>query len=149
MVMGCYGIGSDRLMASVLEVYNDENGIIWPVSIAPYAVSLVSLATEKTPEVVEAANTVYARLGGAGVEVLYDDRNERAGVKFNDADLLGFPLRLTVGKRGVENGVAEVKIRRTGETREIALDDIVSGVEAALAEEWAVIRGLLKKETMG
>jgi prolyl-tRNA synthetase len=148
MVMGCYGIGSDRLIASVLEIHHDENGIIWPVSIAPYQVHLVSLSTERTPEVTEAANAVYAQLVAGGVETLYDDRDERAGVKFNDADLLGLPLRLTVGKRGVENGVVEMKIRRTGETREIPLGDLVNGIKAALEEEWAWIHAMLKDEPM-
>jgi prolyl-tRNA synthetase len=148
MVMGCYGIGSGRLIASVIEESHDNNGIIWPVSIAPYHVYLASLATDRTPEVTAAADRIYAQLTEAGVEVLYDERDERAGVKFNDADLIGLPLRLTVGKRGVENGIAELKFRRTGEVREIALDDIVNGINAALAEEWAVIHALLKEEAM-
>jgi prolyl-tRNA synthetase len=149
MVMGCYGIGSGRLIASVIEESHDDNGIIWPVSIAPYHLYLASLATDRTPEVTAAADRIYAQLTEAGVEVLYDDRDERAGVKFNDADLIGLPLRLTVGKRGVENGIAELKFRRTGEVREVALDDIVAGINAALDEEWAVIHALLKAEPMG
>lgn len=148
MVMGCYGIGSGRLIASVIEESHDDNGIIWPVSIAPYHLYLASLATERTPEVTASADHIYAQLTEAGVEVLYDDRDERAGVKFNDADLIGLPLRLTLGKRGVENGVAELKFRRTGEIREVALDDIVVGIRAALDEEWAVIHALLKEEPM-
>jgi prolyl-tRNA synthetase len=149
MAMGCYGIGSDRLIASVLEIHHDENGIIWPVSIAPYQVHLVSLSTDRTPEVTEAANAVYAQLVAGGVETLYDDRNERAGVKFNDADLLGLPLRLTVGKRGIENGVAELKIRRTSETSEIPLDALVSGIRSALEQEQVWINAMLKDEPMG
>ncbi len=148
MVMGCYGIGPGRLIASVIEASHDENGIIWPVSIAPYDLYLVSLATDRTPEVGAAADDVYKQLMGQGVEVLYDDRDERAGVKFNDADLMGMPLRLTVGKRGVENGVAELKFRRTGEVREVPLADIVEGIQAALQEEWTVVQGLLKEEKM-
>jgi prolyl-tRNA synthetase len=132
----------------VLEIHHDENGIIWPVSIAPYAVHLVSLSTDRTPEVTEAANAVYAQLVAGGVETLYDDRNERAGVKFNDADLLGLPLRLTVGKRGIENGVAELKIRRTGETSEIPLDALVSGIKTALEQEQVWINAMLKDEPM-
>jgi prolyl-tRNA synthetase len=148
MVMGCYGIGSGRLIASVIEASHDENGIIWPVSIAPYDLYLVSLATDRTPEVTAAADDVYKQLVAAGAEVLYDDRDERAGVKFNDADLMGLPLRLTIGKRGVENGVAELKFRRTGETREVPLNNLVNGIQAALQEEWDVLKGLLKEEKM-
>ncbi|MEZ4659877.1 MAG: YbaK/EbsC family protein [Caldilineaceae bacterium] len=148
MVMGCYGIGSGRLIASVIEHYNDENGIKWPISIAPYHVMIVSLATPKTPDVTAAADQIYADLQAAGFEVLYDDRDERAGVKFNDADLLGIPLRLTVGGRGLKNGVVEMKVRRTGESSEIPLDQLVAGVQAAANAEWAVINGMLKEETL-
>ena len=135
MVMGCYGIGSGRLMASVIETNNDDNGIVWPITIAPYQLYLVSLATRRTPEVTETAEEVYAQLQDAGIEVLYDDRDERAGVKFNDADLLGIPLRLTIGARGVKNGVAELKMRRGDEIRELPLDDILQHVQAVIENE--------------
>lgn len=148
-VMGCYGIGSGRLIASVIENNNDENGIIWPVTIAPYEVHLVSLATPKQPEIVAKVEEVYAALQAAGIEVLYDDRDERAGVKFNDADLLGLPLRLTMGKRGVENGIVEMKNRRTGEGSELALDAVVSGLRAALDAEQALIAATVVVEKMG
>jgi prolyl-tRNA synthetase len=146
IVMGCYGIGTGRLIASVIEKSHDEHGIIWPISIAPYQVSLVSLATSKTPEVAEAADGIYQQLVDAGVEVLYDDRDERAGVKFNDADLIGLPIRLTVGARGLKNKVVELKFRRTGKSREIPLDDLVGGVQAALEEEWARIREMASRQ---
>ena len=149
MVMGCYGIGSGRLIASVIENNNDENGIIWPVSIAPYQVHLVSLATPKQPEIVAKVEEIYAALQAAGVEVLYDDRDERAGVKFNDADLLGLPLRLTAGKRGIETGIVEAKKRRTGEGSEIALGALVAGVRAALDAEQARIAATVTPEPMG
>ena len=148
IVMGSYGIGSGRLIASVIEHHNDENGIKWPISIAPYHVMLVSLATPKTPDVTAAAEQMYADLQAAGLEVLYDDRDERAGVKFNDADLLGIPLRLTVGGRGLKNGVVEMKVRRTGESSEIPLDQLVAGVQAAADAEWAFINSRLKEETL-
>ena len=136
LVMGCYGIGAGRLMASVIETSNDEDGIVWPMTIAPQQVYLVSLATRRTPEVVETAERVYANLTEAGIEVLYDDRDERAGVKFNDADLLGIPLRLTIGARGVKNGVAELKLRRGPESRELPLDTVVDQIaEIVEAEE--------------
>lgn len=148
MVMGCYGIGSGRLIASVIENNNDENGIIWPVTIAPYQVHLVSLATPKQPDIQAKVEEVYAALQQAGIEVLYDDRDERAGVKFNDADLIGLPLRLTMGKRGVENGIVEVKNRRTGESGEIALDEIVAGIRAVLDTERARIAATVVPEAM-
>ena len=101
IVMGSYGIGSERLMACIVERFNDDKGIIWPISVAPYQIALVSLATEKQPEVAEAADRIYAELKAAGFEVLYDDRDERAGVKFNDADLLGMPSAPDGGRQGV------------------------------------------------
>ena len=143
LVMGCYGIGAGRLMASVIETSNDEDGIVWPMTIAPQQVYLVSLATRRTPEVVETAERVYANLTEAGIEVLYDDRDERAGVKFNDADLLGIPLRLTIGARGVKNGVAELKLRRGPELRELPLDTVVDQIaEIVEAEEARVLRSI-------
>lgn len=148
IVMGSYGIGSGRLMACVIEHHNDEFGIRWPITIAPYQVALVSLATERTPEVTAAADQIYAQLLDAGIEVLYDDRDERAGVKFNDADLLGLPIRLTVGGKGLKNGVVERKVRRTAESGEIALDQLVSEVQALIAAELAVVQGLLRQEQL-
>ena len=140
MVMGCYGIGSGRLMASVIEKSNDENGIVWPITVAPYQVYLVSLATRRTPEVTEVAERIYAQLQEAGIELLYDDRDERAGVKFNDADLLGIPIRLTVGARGIKNGIAELKLRGSDESQTVPLDDIVNQVRAVVEAETARIQ---------
>ena len=148
MVMGCYGIGSGRLMASVIETNNDENGIVWPITIAPHQVYLVSLATRRTPEVTNAAEGVYAQLQEAGVEVLYDDRDERAGVKFNDADLLGIPIRLTVGARGVKNGVVELKLRHSDEMHELPLDDIVNQLRAVMDGETAGVLANLITEPL-
>jgi prolyl-tRNA synthetase len=138
MVMGCYGIGTGRLMACVIEAHHDGYGIQWPVSMAPYPVALISLPMDKTPEVAAMADVVYRQLAEAGLEALYDDRDERAGVKFNDADLIGLPIRLTVGARGLKNGVVEMKVRRTGEVREIPLDNLIADVQAALDAEWTV-----------
>ena len=148
IIMGSYGIGSERLLASVIERHHDENGICWPVSIAPYQVALVSLANAKSPEVAEAADDIYQQLVEAGIDVLYDDRDERAGVKFNDADLIGLPVRLTVGGRGLKNGIVELKLRRTGKSGEIALGNLVEGVREAIAGEQAWIDGLLKEERL-
>jgi len=148
IVMGSYGIGSGRLIACVLEACHDEQGIQWPITIAPYQVMLVSLATQRAPEVAAAADRIYQELRAAGIEVLYDDRDERAGVKFNDADLLGIPIRLTVGGKGLANGIVERKLRRTSESGEIALDNLVAGVQALIADEVAVVQALVKEETL-
>lgn len=144
IVMGSYGIGVERLMGVLAEMHRDENGICWPASVAPYQVALVSLATEKTPEVAAAADQLYAQLLDADLEVLYDDRNERAGVKFNDADLLGCPLRLTVGGKGLQRGEVEYKVRRTGEAGSIALGNLVASVKSVSEIEWNWIAGLDK-----
>jgi prolyl-tRNA synthetase len=136
------------MMAVLAELHHDNNGLQWPISVAPYQMALVSLATEKTPEVAVAADRLYQQLVDAGLDVLYDDRNERAGVKFNDADLLGIPLRLTVGGKGLQNGVVELKLRRTGEASTIPLDNLVAGVQAVVDSEWAVIRGMLREERL-
>ncbi|SNS17305.1 prolyl-tRNA synthetase [Humidesulfovibrio mexicanus] len=125
MVMGCYGIGVSRIVASAIEQNHDDDGIKFPPSIAPYEVSLVSLAG-KDPEVAQAADDLYEQLVGMGVEVLYDDRDERPGVKFKDADLLGMPMQLVLGGKGLKNGVIEAKDRRTGEKRELKLADFVA-----------------------
>ena len=148
IVMGSYGIGSERLMACVIERFNDEKGIIWPISIAPWHISLVSLANEKSPEIAAAADEIFAQLTAAGFEVLYDDRDERAGVKFNDADLLGCPIRITVGGKGLQNGIVELKLRRGGDLRSVPLNDLLAGVQQADDEEWAWINALLKPETI-
>ena len=117
MIMGSYGIGVGRLMAAVVQAHHDEYGILWPAGIAPYAVHLVVLAKEG--EVFEQAESLYETLLKSGVEVLYDDRGDlSAGVKFNDADLIGCPLRLTVSKRSLKKGGVEVK-RRAAKDREI------------------------------
>jgi prolyl-tRNA synthetase len=140
VVMGSYGIGMERLMAVLAEIHHDDHGLCWPISVAPYQVHLVGLATEKSPEVAAAADAIYRQLLDAGLEVLYDDRNERAGVKFNDADLLGIPLRLTVGGKGLQNGVVESKVRRTGESGSIALAELIAKVRSALNIEWDSLR---------
>jgi prolyl-tRNA synthetase len=148
IVMGSYGIGSERMMACIIERFNDEKGIIWPISVAPYHLSLVSLATDKQPEVAAAADEIYQQLTAAGFEVLYDDRDERAGVKFNDADLLGMPLRLTVGGKGLAQGIVELRSRRTGETVNVPLDSLVDGVREAAQSEWRWITDMVKPEVI-
>ena len=137
IVMGSYGIGTGRLMAVLIENHHDDNGIQWPITVAPYQVMLISLATEKTPEVTAAAERMYAALQAAGVEVLFDDRDERAGVKFNDADLLGIPIRLIIGAKGLKNGVVETKLRRNGEMRELSIATLVEDVRSLVDAEIA------------
>lgn len=121
IIMGSYGIGVGRLLACVAEEHRDEYGLIWPISVAPYQVHLVALQGGE-----EAADRLYADLQSAGVEVLYDDREERAGVKFNDADLMGMPIRLTVGKRSLAAGGIELKLRRDPERTIVPSEQILS-----------------------
>jgi len=127
IVMGCYGIGIGRLLASVIEASHDEKGIIWPVSIAPYHVYLCPLFMEDD-KVAKTAEDLYCALTGAGVEVLYDDRPDSPGVKFNDADLLGIPLRITVSPRTLEKGSVELKWRHEKKPEIVALADITEAV---------------------
>ena len=121
--MGSYGIGIGRLMGCVAEEHHDEHGLIWPAAIAPFQVALVGLGCE------EDADRAYRMLADAGVEVFFDDRNERAGVKFADADLMGFPLRLTVSDRSVREGGAELKIRTEPEKRIVPWDGLLAEVK--------------------
>jgi prolyl-tRNA synthetase len=137
LVMGSYGIGVGRLLATVVEEHHDEKGIIWPMQVAPYHVHLVTLP--QTDERVRvAADRLYEALGQAGVEVLYDDRDETAGVKFADADLIGLPIRVTVSKRTVEKNEAEIKLRDKDHASNVPLDRAVAEVkyivDARLAE---------------
>jgi prolyl-tRNA synthetase len=109
-LMGCYGIGINRIMASAIELYNDENGVIWPISIAPFEV-IVTPVNQDDPDVVRVSEEIYSKLQEAGVEVLLDDRDLRGGIKFKDADLIGIPIRVTVGKKSVVEGNVELKLR--------------------------------------
>ena len=136
IVMGCYGIGIDRLLASIVERCHDDNGICWPVSVAPFQVILVDLSGGDT-HITDVAESVYGNLISAGLEVLYDDRDDRAGVKFNDADLMGIPVRLTVGKRGIGKGVAELKVRRTGLMNEVPLGNGLAEAVKVILEDTA------------
>ncbi len=127
IVMGCYGIGVSRLVAAVVEQLHDDNGLVWPREVAPYAAIITPLGGDEPTAVAE---DLYDKLQARGLQVLLDDRTERAGVKLKDADLLGIPLRLTVGKRGLKEGKVEVKERRSGETTFVALDACVETVTA-------------------
>ena len=126
--MGCYGMGVSRLLAVVAEEFHDDGGLRWPEALAPFAVHLLSLGAGRSPEVAEAADTLHDRLVAAGIEVLYDDRDVSPGVKFADADLLGMPVRLVVGGKGVARGIVEWRSRATGEERDVALDGPVEAL---------------------
>jgi prolyl-tRNA synthetase len=131
IVMGSYGIGSGRLAATVVEQRHDDRGIVWPVSVAPYHVSLLSLAADE--ETISAADRLYEELTEAGIEVLYDDRSEaRAGVKFTDAELIGNPIRLSVSPRTLGQGQAEMRLRTADESTFVALEEVVSTVRETL-----------------
>lgn len=122
-IMGCYGVGVSRMMAAIVEQHNDENGIKWPLSVAPAHVCIVPL-TVGDDLVQPAAEQIASRLAELGMEVAIDDRKERAGVKFADADLIGWPLQVVVGKRGLSENKVEIKLRRTGERRDIDIDTL-------------------------
>ncbi len=138
VIMGSYGIGVGRLLACVAEQHHDEHGLMLPISIAPYQVHLVGLL-DGTDGVSEAAEAVYDRLQRAGFEVLYDDRQERPGVKFNDADLIGCPLRLTVSKKSLESGGVELKRRDSSEKSVVALAEVLDHVRGELDALWAAL----------
>lgn len=133
IVMGCYGIGVSRTLAAVVEQHYDENGIIWPVSVAPYHV-IITLVKPDDEVQANIAEKIYDELGKAGVEVLLDDRKERPGVKFKDADLLGIPVRITVGK-GAVDGVVEYKLRRDADKSEMSVEDAISSAIKIVNEE--------------
>jgi prolyl-tRNA synthetase len=129
MEMGCYGIGITRTAASAIEQNHDDNGIIWPMALAPAQVHLIAVNPKETAQQ-EAAGRIYDELSAAGVEVLYDDREERPGVKFKDADLIGVPLRVTVGPKALARGAVELKGRRESTAQEIPLADAVERLAA-------------------
>jgi prolyl-tRNA synthetase len=127
--MGCYGIGVDRTLASIIEEHHDDSGIVWPMNVAPYHVAIVPIKYEG--DMKDAADKLYAALEKAGIEVLLDDRNERPGVKFNDMDLLGIPVRIVVGTKNLPN--VEVKLRSGGDAELLVIDEAVSKVQALVS----------------
>ena len=133
LVMGCYGIGVGRTMAAAIEQHNDEHGIIWPRAIAPYELVVVPV-NAKVPEQLALAEEVYAALLAAGVDVILDDRKERAGVKFKDADLIGYPLRITIGPKAVEEDRIELKVRRSGESFDCTKAECLAKVQELLKD---------------
>ena len=138
IIMGSYGIGLERTLASVAEEHRDDDGLVWPVSVAPYHVHLVTLPKD-SPEVVEAGDRVYDALRSADHEVLYDDREESPGVKFADADLIGIPLRITIGQRALDQGGVELKRRDADDAAIVAEADIGDRVQAELDDLWQAV----------
>ncbi|HBV98857.1 MAG: prolyl-tRNA synthetase [Peptococcaceae bacterium BICA1-7] len=134
IVMGCYGIGVTRTMAAAIEQNHDENGIIWPASIAPFQVVVV-LVSVKDSDQAGMAEKVYRMLNGAGIETVIDDRNERPGVKFKDADLVGYPVRVTVGSKAVASGEVELRLRTGGDTEMVPVSELVSRISRILDDE--------------
>lgn len=131
MVMGCYGIGVSRTMAASIEQSYDKDGIIWPVPIAPYHAVVVPVSTKDDAQMNKAAE-IYETLNKNGIETVLDDRNERPGVKFKDADLIGYPLKITVGPKTINENIIEVKTRRSGETTLIDASNYVDKIKAIL-----------------
>ena len=132
MTMGCYGIGVSRVVAAAIEQNHDENGIIWPAAIAPFQVAIVPISMHKSTRQQTVAEDLYAQLRAAGIDVLFDDRKERAGVMFADMDLIGIPHRLVLGDRGLDAGEIEYKGRRDAENQMIALDGVVDFIQKRL-----------------
>jgi len=134
IIMGCYGIGVTRTMAAAIEQNHDENGIIWPAAIAPFHVIVVPVSARDKDQS-DMARRVYRALGDSGVEVVMDDRDERPGVKFKDADLVGYPIRVTVGSKAVASGEVELRLRRDGTTRMVPEGDVVGVVTQLLSHD--------------
>lgn len=127
LIMGCYGVGVSRSLAAVVEQHNDEHGIVWPVSVAPYEVAVIPLDPKKE-ECATVCEQIVDGLCAEGIEVVVDDRDERPGFKFADNDLMGFPYQVVLGKRGLKNGTVELKDRATGEREDVAIDEVVAKV---------------------
>ncbi|HSV98321.1 MAG TPA: proline--tRNA ligase [Spirochaetota bacterium] len=136
-IMGCYGIGINRTMAAVIEQHNDDKGISWPMTVAPFQVHLVGIA--KSEDEISAVDEIYGMLSNAGIEVLYDDRKASPGVKFADADLIGMPVRVTVGKSFFKDGEIEVKLRRGSEVERVSKDAFIGHVRGLIEKEWGRI----------
>jgi len=134
MIMGCYGIGVTRIAAAAIEQNHDKDGIMWPVPIAPFEVALLSLQGND-PQVVATSEALYVELTKLGIEVLYDDREERPGVKFKDADLVGLPYRIAVGKKGVAEGMVELKSRRSPDIEKVKIEEVARRLSDTIIAE--------------
>ena len=143
VIMGCYGIGIGRLLACLAEEYNDETGLKLPITVAPYDVHLVSLVKDA-----EIAEGIYKELLDAGIDVLYDDRKESAGVKFADADLIGVPIRITLGNRSLKEKKVEVKLRTTGETTSYSIENLAAQIKEEIRKERSRIEDNLVEKNL-
>ena len=137
--MGCYGIGVERIVAAAVEEHHDAAGIIWPASIAPHDVHLVGLSLGRDEAVAADAGALYEELQNAGLDVIFDDRDESPGVKFNDADLIGVPIRLTASPRNLKAGVVELKRRDAEDAEQVPRDEVVARVQAIRQELLAAL----------
>jgi prolyl-tRNA synthetase len=138
LVMGCYGIGVSRLVATTVEQHHDENGIRWPISVAPYHVHLVTLGKEA--DLLSVAAALHRDLQDLGIEVLWDDRDERPGVKFKDCDLIGIPLRVTIGAKGLAAGSLELKERAEPDAKKVELVPIRDAASAIASRVASALR---------
>ena len=136
MIMGCYGIGVNRIIAGLAETQHDANGLIWPLAVAPYEVLLIPLNVAEA-ETNALSDRFYGELQAAGIDVLVDDRDARPGFKFKDADLIGIPLRVIIGGKGLKDGVVEVKWRTDAEATKVPVADAVQTVIKLIAERKA------------
>jgi len=142
VIMGSFGIGIGRLLACVAEAHHDDHGLIWPITVAPFQVHLVLLRGKGTPNAEATADKLYTEMQAAGIEVLYDDREESPGVKFNDADLIGIPIRITVSERALNQGGVEMKLRRNTPKLIIPLE----GIEAHLRSVIQSLQGEIESK---
>jgi prolyl-tRNA synthetase len=132
-IMGCYGLGVSRTVAAIIEQHNDKDGIVWPLAVAPFAVEVLAV-NMKSDECRRVAEAVYSDLVASGIDALYDDRDDSPGVKFKDADLVGMPVRVTVGDRGIAAGIVEIRVRRTGDVTKAPIGEAVAAVRRTLSE---------------
>jgi prolyl-tRNA synthetase len=133
MIMGCYGIGISRVVAAAIEQSHDDRGIIWPKDLAPFQVAICPMNMHKSDRLQETVEKIYQDLSKAGIEVLLDDRKVRAGFMFSDMELIGIPHRIVIGDRGLDSGTVEYQGRQDQASQELAMQDIVSFIQAKLA----------------
>lgn len=133
VIMGCYGIGVSRIIAASIEQNNDENGIIWPMSICPFEVNIIA-TNIKDENILNASEKLYNQMKNNDIDVIFDDRNEKAGFKFKDSDLIGFPIRVVVGK-DIQDNLVEIKIRKTNETHKVHIDEVCEFVRKIILNE--------------
>jgi len=129
MTMGCYGIGVSRVVGAAIEQHHDDRGIVWPLSIAPFQVSLLPMQMKKSEKVRKATENLYQELLDAGIEVLFDDRDQRPGVMFADHELMGIPMRVVVGERSLDKGEVEFRARDADDNEMIPLDGIIGHIQ--------------------